>query len=302
MGKIKNVVKADMYKVFTGATFWCAVVAVVLIELLGNVSIDVNKVGHNVIDIVINYSTPELRDIFIDEINVKSIIFRGSSGYLWMFAPVLAGLPLIPLLCAERKNKAMRYELCRVGKNKFVISKLISASLSGGMVMAFGYGIFCLIVYLIVPDKGAPAGVLPEFLEMTAEIHPWMATVYLKYGFAVIVAMKLLLFFAYGAVSSMMAYALTSFITNKYIVLCVPYMVNYIVCMFSDRQSMKQSFWEKPQTYIDVVFGLKQNTFVSLYNRHLSELKTFLIMQLLLALGCLVFYSVIIRKRCDCGQ
>lgn len=302
MGKIRNIVKSDMNKVFTCAAFWCAVLAVTVIELLGSAALDINKVSHSVIDIAVNSSKSEYMAAFIDEVSVRAIIFRGTGSYLWMFAPVLAGLPLVPLLCAERKNKAMRYELYRTTKNRFVVSKLISACLSGGMVMMLGYGLFCIAVYILIPFKGMSGNVIPEYMEITAEINPFVASAYLKYGFGIIVVMKLVLFFAYGAVSAILAYALTSFITNKYLVLCMPYIINYMLCMFAQRQSMKEAFWTKPQTYIDAVFGLQQSTFTTLYNCRPSAMCTFLIMQLLLGVVCVVFYSVVMRKRCDCGQ
>ncbi len=70
MGKIRNIVKSDMNKVFTCATFWCAVLAVTVIELLGSAALDINKVSHSVIDIAVNSSKSEYMAAFIDEVSV----------------------------------------------------------------------------------------------------------------------------------------------------------------------------------------------------------------------------------------
>ena len=190
MGKLRGLIKGDISRVFGSSTFILAVIATSLIMLTGSIGVYSDNTRYNVFQLVADNSREEIRELGCQAIDA---VYRGSSSYLWMFAPVLAGLPLIPLLCAERKNKAMRYELYRTTKNRFVVSKLISACLSGGMVMMLGYGLFCIAVYILIPFKGTSGNVIPEYMEIMAEINPFVASAYLKYGFGIIVVMKLVL-------------------------------------------------------------------------------------------------------------
>lgn len=299
MGKIRNIVKADMIKIFTSSTFWLAVLAVAIISLTGIVARDISNESYNIFSLITTFSREQIMlEITTDAWN---IIFTESGSYLWMFAPVLSGMPLIPLLCAERRNRAMRYELVRVGKNRFVFGKLISAMLSGGMVLMFGYAIFCLVIYILMPIKGNKESSY-MFLDMLIEIHPGFAEAFEKFGVLLLLVMKLVLFFVYGAFMALMAYVLSSFITNKYIVLCVPYITNYILSMFADRQMMTQVFYTKSKIYQNIVQGFRLQDFTKIYFFTWDRIQAFIIQQMVFLIIGVAIYSIVIRKRCDCGQ
>ena len=300
MGKIRNIVKEDMVKIFTSSTFWLAVFAVAAIALTGTVTRDMENNSYTIFDLLTKFTKEEIM-YNMDEATAWGIIFRESSSYLWMFVPVLAGMPLIPLLCAERKNKAMRYELVRVGKTRFAIGKMISSTISGGLVLMFGYALFCLVIYILMPIKGDAQGAY-AYLDGILELHPGFDKIFSKMGLSIILIMKLLLFYIYGAFSALMAYVLSSFITNKYIVLCVPYIANYMICMFVDRQMMRQEFWKNPKWLTDFVQFFKLDCITRIYLFNWDFIKGFAIQQLVFLIVGVIIYQVVMRRRCDCGQ
>lgn len=300
MGKIRHIVKEDLKKMLTSTTFWCAIMAFVVISLMGSVARDMENQNHNIFDLLLNYSKSEIMNEMT--VSAKSIIYTGSSSYLWMFAPVIAGMPIIPLLCAERKNKAMRYELYRVGKTRFMFGKLFSSMLSGGMVFMFGYAIFMIAVYILMPIKGMSGNTVPEYMDSLVYVHPGFTELYSRYGFILIVAAKLVLFFIYGAVSSAFAYMLSSFIMNKYIVLCVPYIFNYILCMFADRQMMRTGFGELSRTCQRIIIEVKCSNLEGIFLHEWAFIKIFCIIHGSLITLCVIVYAIVMNRRCDCGQ
>ena len=300
MGKIRNIVKEDMVKIFTCSTFWLAVLAVAAIALTGTVTKDMGNNSYTIFDLVSKFTNEQIMYDMIDA-SAWGIIYKESGSYLWMFVPVLAGMPLVPLLCAERKNKAMRYELIRVGKTKFVIGKMISSMLSGGLVLMLGYALFSLVIYILMPIKGDVQGAY-AYLDVMIEHHPGFDKIFTKMGFSIILIMKLLLFFVYGAFSALMAYVLSSFITNKYIVLCIPYIANYMICMFVDRQMMRPAFWDNPKWFTDFVQFFKLDCITKIYLFNWDYIKGFAIQQLIFLIVGVIIYQVVMRRRCDCGQ
>ena len=182
MGKVRNIVIQDMKKILGSSTFWLAVVATAFICFTGSMAKDTYGLyNYSIVDILTDFSVKDIKEN-LDDANVKVIFVKETGSYLWMFAPVLAGMPLIPLLCAERKNKAMRYELVRVGKKRFALGKLLSSMISGGMVFMFGYALFGILLAIIFPVMGTDKNVI-SYIDIMIYNHPDFIKVYDAIGY-----------------------------------------------------------------------------------------------------------------------
>lgn len=301
MGKVRNIVIQDMKKILGSSTFWLAVVATALICFTGSMARDTYGLyNYNIVDILTDFSVNDIKENLVDA-NVKVIFLKETGSYLWMFAPVLAGMPLIPLLCAERKNKAMRYELVRVGKKRFALGKLLSSMISGGMVFMFGYALFGILLAIIFPVMGTDKNVI-RCIDIMLYNHPDFIKVYDAIGYISMIGLKLAGFFVYGALSAVFAYIMSSFVTNKYIVLCVPYILNYMLSSFIDKQSMSMSFWELPKWFTSNFVNLKVNTSTQMFQVSWSEIGSYFALHIMLVICSLIIYNIIMSRRCDCGQ
>ena len=298
MGKLRGLIKGDISRVFGSSTFILAVIATSLIMLTGSIGVYSDNTRYNVFQLVEDNSREEIRELGCQAIDA---VYRGSSSYLWMFAPVLAGMPLIPLLCAERKNRAMRYELVRVTKKKFAIGKMISALISGGFVISFGYLIYAIVVYVLIPDKGSAVELAD--MQILCESGPkglWDAIKVL--GYPGIIVLKMIMMFLFGAISSIPAYLLSSFITNKYIVLCIPFIINYMSSMAIMRLMSTPLFYEHSNVFTKAVSSLMPEMATSICQQETDRMLIFAGVWTVIIVLSVIFYIVIEEKRCDCGQ
>lgn len=300
MGKLRNIIKEDVQKVLGSSTFWLAVIATALIFITGTIGIYEDDEKFNIIELVTSHSRSEISSTV--ECDVISTIYNGSSSYIWMFSPVLAGMPLIPLLCAERRNRAMRYELFRVSKFKFAVGKLFSAMISGGMVFTFAYLAFSLVIFIGLPQKGNLQDIVDNSLLIEIGYAGYWKVVE-KLGLPFFLITKFMMVFLYGALSSLVAYVISSFVTNKYIVLCTPFIVNYMVTMAVDKYSNTPMSYEHPYNPLNLIVGsLTPASGLRLCDLPLKNAVYFICVWLVITALCTGVYVLIENRRCDCGQ
>lgn len=300
MGKIRNIIKEDILKVLGSSTFWLAVLATALILITGTIGTYENNEKFNIIELVTSHSRSEISSTI--ECDVISTIYNGSSSYIWMFMPVLAGMPLIPLLCAERKNRAMRYELFRVSKFKFAVGKLFSAMISGGMVLSIAYLVFSLVIFIGLPQKGNLQDIVDNSLLIEISYAGYWKVVE-KLGLPFFLITKFMMVFLYGALSSLVAYVLSSFVTNKYIVLCAPFIVNYMVTMAVDKYGSTPMSYEHPNNPFNLIIGsLTTTSGLRLCDLPLKNAIYFICVWTVLIALSMGIYVFIVNRRCDCGQ
>lgn len=300
MGKIRNIIKEDIQKVLGSSTFWLAVLATSLILITGTIGSYENDEKFNIIELVTSHSRSEISSTI--ECDVLTTIYNGSNSYIWMFLPVLAGMPLIPLLCAERKNRAMRYELFRVSKFKFAVGKLFSAMISGGMVFALAYLAFSLVILICLPQKGNLQDIVDTSLLFEVSYAGYWRVVE-KLGLPFFLITKFMMVFLYGALSSLVAYVLSSFVTNKYIVLCTPFIINYMVTMAVDKYGSTPMSYEHPNNPFNLIIGsMIPSKGLVLCDLPLNNVIYFICVWIVIMAMFLGVYIFIENRRCDCGQ
>lgn len=138
------------------------------------------------------------------------IIRDARSGWFTLFAPLSTAFCFVPLMCAERENNALRFQIFRSSKIKFELSRYLAGTISGGLSTALGYAIFSGMVYLLFPDISE---------------YSWLFTE--QAGSAADFLKPLLGVFLYGMFWSTPAMFGLSVIRNKYIVMCVPFFIKY---------------------------------------------------------------------------
>ena len=140
------------------------------------------------------------------------IINKALSGYSSMALPVTASFPFVLSFTAERSSGNMLYTISRTSRRKYYFSKFITAITGGGLCTMLGVILFGISVYILFPNVNSTDLITQTF---TNNVFAFLTK-------------KLLSAFVYGMTSALPAFFLCSFCKNSYIILCVPFMLNFI--------------------------------------------------------------------------
>ena len=139
----------------------------------------------------------------------------GIGGWLVVFAPMLLSMGYILLISEERRNGQIRFHILRSGNWKYCISKLCSGALAGGIVFLIGYALFGLLMLVRFPSIRTFSAEEQEILLMGSSI-------------SVVIIKKLIGAFLYGMFGSVFGIGGAIVFRDKYMLVCLPFMINYI--------------------------------------------------------------------------
>lgn len=164
---------------------------------------------YSVIKALIMFSREDMLKSY--ELCNAMVMQNARSGWFSFFLPVLTGFCFVPSICAERENNALRFWLVRSSRLKFNLAQYLSGIISGGLVISFGYLIFCASVSFMFPD-------ISEYGESNG--------VYLN-SFLFNFPKAMLGMFLNGVFWGIPAMLGTCISRNKYLILCVPTFIKY---------------------------------------------------------------------------
>lgn len=151
-----------------------------------------------------------------------------ASGFV-VFLPVFPVLGYAPRFCSEYESGYYRLILARMKPQEFARIRIASVALSGGAIVAIPYLLVCLAaVALQAPElenvnslgldaSGVNLLRVPEDLEMVM--------IGRSYGIGVMVAVKVLLGFLFGAAWALVGLAFAVWMPNKYVSLIAPFVL-----------------------------------------------------------------------------
>lgn len=236
--------------------YWLSIMAAFLLLLCSIVHTDVMS-GEKYTFLSLFYNEAAKEALQYGQISIKGILIGRDTSYLWMFCPIIVGIPCV------LTQKVERFVLFRISKNNYFFSKYISNLLLGGFIMLGAYLLFAFVGTLV-----------------TEEII-W--DLYL--------ARKLLSVFCWGMINTIFGIVLSEFMRNKYLILCIPFVLNYFLCNFLGT-IVPYDIWKyvSPDNY-QILFLHEEQRMVSS-----TGIFAFLI------LACGVLIKVTMERRCDCGQ
>lgn len=144
-----------------------------------------------------------------------SVLKSALYGYSAMFLPILASFPFVFSQSAERNSGNIRFSIFRGKRLKYYFSKFICAVLSGGICVMLGVLLFGIFSFFAFPGLECYPDLPLEF--------------YAPNGIFAEIAKKLLSSFIYGCVSTIPAFFLSAFCRNRYIILCVPFLMRFML-------------------------------------------------------------------------
>lgn len=196
-------------KIFSSPWFYLSTLLTIILLFCAEIYSDPSTLNrYSVINSLMTFDRDEM--LRTAEFCGYNVIRSARSGWFTLFAPLSTAFCFVPLMCAERENNAVRFQVFRSSKMKYELSRYVSGTLSGGISAALGYAVFAGIVYLLFPDISQYSGLFTEQACGAAD--------FLKPLFGV---------FLYGTFWTMPAMFSLSVIRNKYIVMCIPFFIKY---------------------------------------------------------------------------
>ena len=161
------------------------------------------------------------RETMLAEISLNryEIWKQGIGTWSQLLFPLLLSIGYLVMLSCEKKTGFNRLLLTRENNIKYCVSKLLSAMISGGIIILCGYLLFGLIVYMRFP---AVQEYSAEQLDYYMGIHP-------DFHEVLWIGKRCVGIFLYGMGVNVFAYFVSVWFTDQYILCCLPIMLKYIL-------------------------------------------------------------------------
>lgn len=191
------------------------------------------------------------------KIQVISLLTGYDTGYLWMFCPIIVGIPCVYI------KKTERFEMFRMGKNRYVFTKYFSSLFAAGMVLLLAYLLYAILGMFLMKEILWDVNILKKFISV----------------------------FFWGIYSAIPSMILAEFVRNKYLILCIPFVLNYFMCtFFLDFLPSVVREYVSPYSYQIFCFYPSKN--IAIFFGVLG----------LLMLGCGIVKKILLEEKLDCGQ
>ncbi len=197
-------------KIITSRGFWLCMIMTTILLFAAEIHIDTETQNrYSSIRALLSFTREELASKY-EMCNIM-VLKSARGGWFTLFAPIITGFCFVPLMCTEREENAVRFQIFRTSKLKYSVTEFLSGVISGGLAMTLGYLIFSIAAMRLFPDISEMTGMGIEILQSVSFNFPRL-----------VLGMWL-----YGAFWSMPAMVLTSVMRNKYLVMCIPFFVKY---------------------------------------------------------------------------
>lgn len=271
----------DIKRNIINVRFIILIFAVAVICLMTTIYIDEKGQSYTVIEAMFTID----RTVILGDYSFSSysVFTHGmNSGYSAMFFCVITAVSSVSTLIDERKSGYLRFVMMREDVLRFSASKIISAMISGGLLILAGNILYGIIVY----------AEFPSILEYNIEGIPWL-TGNLK-AKAVLYLVKT---FVYGAFPVLPAMLLSAFMRSKYLNICLPYMLSFIHLTAIDKLFPVNG--EAPGRLYKILEQLQLSSLCNIVTEHTADK---LILCTALVLFVFLIFTVGLKRRCDYAQ
>lgn len=231
--------------------------------------------------------------------SLSHIFGAASTGYLPMFLPMIAAFPFIPNFCSERNSGLVRMTIFRTGKYRYYFSKFLSAIIGGGLAVSLGCALYCAISSFFFPlPENYPVDM--QLVEMGVATIP-TNTICIKIAFYTLLGS-----FCCGALSTLPAFFFASFIRNRYVIVCLPFMITYMYTSLIDKinynlfTSYTEEGFEKAQFVMAFLPTEVMNCWG--YDHKTNYIIAIITFNVSLVIAALTAFIIIMNKRTDLGE
>lgn len=277
--------REEFTKIVTNVSFYLAIMAVVILMMAETfyIKADTGK-EYSFFDIVLNKEN----DKIIKESGMVSdeIIINGANNiYYEMFIPLVVVIPFITGMYTDKKNNITRFQIYRTGKLRYTLGKFMAVIISGGFITMLGHIIFSIMIYAFFPHGKSEIFELNKML--LSQDSDGYRLLLNHFGDTGLYVLKFMRVFLYGAFSTVIAFALSAIIKNRYIILTIPVVIEYMWGKFIGKsKSIKLSY-------------LRPSAISNIFYYDLSRMLPFFA---IITISSLIFYRICLERKCDCGE
>lgn len=303
MKKTRIVVFENVKQLCISSYLWISIICVTLLMLLGDVYVDMsNGEAYSIVSIIFVNEAEEI----IEEGNVifMDIILGDFKGYLWMFAPIILSLPFVGIMCTGNSSNNARYVLSRAGKIPYIIGKLLSSVIVGGIIMLMGFFIYIIIVYIVLYIVYTGQGNYESYIYDMYINSKVVGTFCKATGLVGTIILKLISVFMYGCVSTYLVLFFSIIIKNKYLIMTTSFVFNYLWSN-SSVKLLGLIFNEiKDGTFLSGLYKnlVSQTNMGMLFLNSTKEIAVIVCFNIAILVILIRIEYLLMERRCDCGE
>lgn len=283
MAAIKNEIKKTLYLPFVCVScFGILAMCLLSVAYMGGMG-----KTYTVIELIVSMDRESmLTDI---SLNRFAIWKAGLGTWTRLLLPFLLSVGYLYVLSAERQSGAIRTLLFRENHFKYCLSKIVSAIISGGVLLVIGYLLYGLVTVCFFP---APSAYSPDNVSMWMEIE-------CPRGVGVFILQQIVNVFLYGAFVNVFAAGISIFFVDRYMLLSLPIMLGYVWSQFTQKLQT-DALAREDYTFMERIQIFETN---NLLQREWTKnwYATTLFMFVLYVLVFLLFY-IVMKRRGDSGD
>lgn len=297
--KILRIISTNLGKVLTSYGFYASVIITFALCFSVELYYDTSaQESYSVVQVFMNFSHEKM--LTNTDFCSYNVFTKGMEGWFPMFIPIVAAFPIIPLICDERNSKFRRITTFRTTKFSYNTGSFLAAMISGGLAVLAGFLLFAVIVFAIFPDINNFDISLREFFEWwIPESYPFFT----KFGYPYLIGLKFLEIFLFGSFSAIPAFILTSVMKNKYLIICTPFLVKYMITQTYSKLYMNvykdiENPNEKLASFLDIT---NVDAIKNIFSYGEDKWKNLLFYTVLL-IGSYIIYYMVMNRRLDYGE
>lgn len=266
-------IKCDLMEILCSPVFWVCCLIVTGLEFTTDFYLVGPEKSYTVIGTWLN--VPHNKLVQNPDFSSISAFLDGMGTWMLLFVPIIVSLPCIVIYRDESSTGFRRFRLASAGKNKYIVTKIISGYMIGGSILVIGSLLYGVIVAIMFPLPGVYD---QSDIQMFLEYKGYSSIIQAVLSYLGIV-------FLYGGFWCTLSLCLCSFIHNKYVVVGIPFMFKYV--------------WDELCYKYSSDYG--PDRFVNNYGYETEEYIIYYIYLTLFAALVIVFYLLNVRK-VDLGE
>ena len=284
--KSLKVLRVELKKVIFNWGFVLSIFVTFALLLTTQVYSDSTGKIYTVLDSLFITKTQLVKDAA--EFSSIMILQGAQNSYFGMFVAIIAAFPFIPNFCEERNSGLIRFTIQRTGKLRYYIIKFITALLGGGLSILTGFFLFTLLIVIMFPSIDT-YGLTEEIMQMYTGGLVAQKIVLLNLGM-----------FVYGCFSTVPAFLMASFVKNRYVITCVPFMLLYLYSSFLTKL-LYDGMETRNKKLMELAYTLKPEE-VSGLVRHDKINQHSIIINTVFTIFSLIIFIIIMNRRLDSGE
>ncbi|MGN1276111.1 MAG: hypothetical protein ACI4UK_03875 [Floccifex sp.] len=297
--KILRIINTNLIKTLTSPGFYACVLMTLVFSFTVELYYDASaQESYSVIQVFMKFNRDEM--LANTDFCSYNVFIKGVDGWFPMFIPIVAAFPIIPLICDEKNSRFRRITVFRTTKFSFNTGSFLSAMISGGLAVLLGFLLFTAAIYIMFPSiKDFDILMRRSFEWWIPETYPYFT----KLGYPYLTALKFCEVFLFGSFSAVPAFILTSIMKNKYLIICIPFFVKYMITQTYSKLYMSvYEDIENPNEQLASILEITNlDAIKNIFSYGEEKWKNLLFYAILLIIAY-IFYCITMNRRLDYGE